>query len=465
VEEDLTDGVLPLIGRAQAHTGEKAQVHPVLSSPQGPASTGRSDPATGSTSPGREAARTLRGRWLLAVRLACLGVLALTLGLAVPGFVVAFDRPALLDQPEMQALVDRLGTSMQVVMAVGLLVPMTAVSAVAVFLFWRRSDDWMAMLFSVQMLTSVAFTTRSLSALEHAYPAVRGLVHCIWLLSLVLLIVTLYLFPDGRFVPRSTRLLAAAAVVLVVLSPGLPAGMLKLPRTPEGISLWHWRAAVLGLLALWCTGLFAQAYRYRRVSGPVERQQAKWVMLVVGCFMAVMALGIVVPSVFLDLPDVWFAAVLLASVPLAIALPVAIAIAILRYRLYDIDRIISRTISYGLLTGLLACVYAGVVLLLGQLFGGIGAEPPTWAIAAATLAVAALFQPLRRRIQSGVDRRFNRRRYDAARTIEAFSARLRDEVDLDALTAELLAVVDQTMQPTTASLWLRPSAQQPRIGT
>ena len=140
-------------------------------------------------------------------------------------------------------------------------------------------------------------------------------------------------------------------------------------------------------------------------------------------------------------------------------IPVTIGLAVLRYRLYDIDRIISRTLAYALLTALLAGLYTVVVLVLGQLFGGITERPPSWAVAGATLAVAALFQPARRRIQAGVDRRFNRRKYDAARTVEAFSARLRDEVDLDTLSSELLSVVDQTMQPTTASLWLQPSTQ------
>jgi hypothetical protein len=139
--------------------------------------------------------------------------------------------------------------------------------------------------------------------------------------------------------------------------------------------------------------------------------------------------------------------------------PFALGAAVLRYRLYDLDRIISRTLAYGLLTLLLGSGYALVVLGLGQLLG----QDSPLVMAAATLAVAAAFQPLRRRIQAAVDRYFNRRKYNAARTIEAFSARLREEIDLDTLTAELLAVVDQTMQPITASVWLRspPAASNP----
>jgi hypothetical protein len=140
----------------------------------------------------------------------------------------------------------------------------------------------------------------------------------------------------------------------------------------------------------------------------------------------------------------------------SVGMPLAIAVAIFRYRLYAIDLVINRTLVYGTLTVLLGGVYAGIVLALGQLFGGLGATSPSWAVAGATLAVAALVQPARRRIQQAVDRRFDRRRYDAAKTIQAFSTRLRDEIDLDTLSAELLAVVDQTMQPTQASLWLRP---------
>jgi hypothetical protein len=146
---------------------------------------------------------------------------------------------------------------------------------------------------------------------------------------------------------------------------------------------------------------------------------------------------------------------LLATVPLIVLFPVSVAAAVLRHHLYDIDRLITRTLTYGLLTVALAVVYTTAVVVIGRALNLRGEDSPL-AVAASTLLVAALFQPLRRRIQGAVDRRFNRRRHDAAQMIATFSARLRDEVDLDTLRAELLGVVDQTMQPTKASLWLRP---------
>jgi hypothetical protein len=198
---------------------------------------------------------------------------------------------------------------------------------------------------------------------------------------------------------------------------------------------------VAGLLV----GAGSLVARFRRARG-TERQQLRWLALaaaLTGAAAAVVGIGMAVDATAVPL----FA----AGVCLAL-LPLATGAAILRYRLYDLDRIISRTLAYGLLTVLLGLGYAAVVLGLGRLLP----QGSSLAVAAATLAVAAVFQPLRHRVQAAVDRRFNRRRHDAAQVIEAFGARLRDQVDLDTLTAEVLAVVDQTMAPTRASLWLRP---------
>jgi hypothetical protein len=197
--------------------------------------------------------------------------------------------------------------------------------------------------------------------------------------------------------------------------------------------------------------------RFRRAHG-VERLQLRWVALA-AAVVAPAALVLLAAASSTTLLGAASSTTLLTLFNWALAvcvtvLPLAIGAAILRYRLYDLDRIVSRTLAYGLLTVLLGGGYAAVVLGLGQLAG----RDSSLIIAMATLAVAAAFQPARRRVQAAVDRRFNRRRYDAAQTIEAFSARLRQHVDLDTLTTELLAVVEQTMQPTQASLWLRPSA-------
>jgi hypothetical protein len=225
-------------------------------------------------------------------------------------------------------------------------------------------------------------------------------------------------------------------------------------KNPVGIpalSLALFQISAVTYFAIVFVATTSLLVRFRRARGD-ERQQLKWVAFA-AVFLGIMGFvgpwsgPVVVASALSSLSQVAFAA--------------AIAVAVLKYRLYAIDHIINRTLVYGLLTALLAGVYGGSVLVLGQVFGGISTEPPNWAVAGATLAVAALFQPARRRIQQGVDRRFNRRKYDTAKTIETFSARLRDEVELDALSAELLAVVDQTMQPTTASLWLREPVKAP----
>ena len=183
--------------------------------------------------------------------------------------------------------------------------------------------------------------------------------------------------------------------------------------------------------------------RFRSSAG-IERQQLRWV--VAGAAGAVIGLlgGAFAPQ------RTVVSSVLYAGV---LCVPVAVAVAVLRYRLWDLDRLISRTLTYTLVTALLVVPYLLIVPATGRLAAGSG----SLAVAAATLTAAALFQPLRRRVQDLVDRRFNRRRYDAARTVDAFATRLRDQVDLDALHIELLAVVDRTMQPTRASLWLRPT--------
>ena len=208
-------------------------------------------------------------------------------------------------------------------------------------------------------------------------------------------------------------------------------------------------AALIVLVSL-LVGAVSLLLRYRRARG-VERLQLRW--LIWGATVASLALVVAIASLIVN-DD--FALLTVALGVSAAMFPLATGAAILRYRLYDLDRIISRTLAYGLLTILLGLGYAAVVLGLGRLLP----EGSSLVVAAATLAVAAVFQPLRRRVQDLVDRRFNRRRHDAGRVIDAFAARLRDQVDLDALHRELLSVVDQTMQPTRASLWLRPATRQ-----
>ena len=279
----------------------------------------------------------------------------------------------------------------------------------------------------------------------------------------LLMTFALLLFPDGRLPSRRWRLMAWLSGASIAMICGLGGvwswpqrglgllesnqeGLENAPRLVELLVL----ASLPLLLLCGLASVVALLLRFRRSRG-VERQQLKWFAFAG----AVTFAGLVL----IDFPSQygWIGPVsALVTLPILVSMPVAAGVAILRYRLYDIDRLINRTLVYGVLTAVLGLSYAGTVLVLGQLFGDVGERIPSWAVAGATLAVAALVRPARGRIQAAVDRRFNRRKYNAATTIETFSARLRDQVDLDTLATELLAVTDKTMQPTTVSLWLRP---------
>jgi hypothetical protein len=277
-----------------------------------------------------------------------------------------------------------------------------------------------------------------------------------WALAIALgITLPFLLLPDGRLRSRRWRPVVAttvAGVVMFVVGGSLFPGELTVGPVP--IDNPFGLAGVAGTVAkmVTFTGLFLYAIslpaalvclvlRFRGSHG-VERQQLRWVAA--GAAVAVLLL--------LPLPGGDRLPGFLTALAV-LAVPVSVAVAVLRYRLWDLDRLVSRTITYALVTALLVVPYLLIVPAAGRLAAGSG----SLAVAAATLAAAALFQPLRRRVQALVDRRFNRRRYDAARTIEAFAARLREQVDLNALEAELLTVVDQTVAPTRVSLWLRPS--------
>ena len=333
---------------------------------------------------------------------------------------------------------------------------------VAALIFWRRSDDWMAWLASFSLVT--------LGAAFPSVPAALVDVHPAWWLPVAIvgnenlfgfpsLIIFFFLFPNGRFVPHWTRWVASGFAAVFVLAGFFPRSSFSFPK---------WLSLLFVLLPLVVLGslVFAQVYRYRHVSSPVERQQTKWIVFGMAiALLGFLLLGYLLPAfltLFIPLRSLGLlpSIILVTSIYLVLLLiPLSIAIAILRYRLWDIDIIINRTLVYGTLTGILALVYVGSIIALQALLRGLFNQTSDVAIVVSTLFIAALFQPLRKRIQAIIDRRFFRRKYDAARTIEAFSATLRSEVDLNQLCEDLVAVVQETLQPAHVSLWLRHSEQ------
>jgi hypothetical protein len=279
-----------------------------------------------------------------------------------------------------------------------------------------------------------------------------------WILSMPLsLQLPLLFLPDGRLLSRRWRpavWVVVAGVIVGTLGfstlPGViegtdpalhlvnPLGLTGLEPLPQAMALTGAGMLLLGMAA----GIVSVVLRFRRASG-VERQQLRWVAFG-GCCVLLAPITALTPGV----PD-WISNV--GGNIGILATPVCVAVAVLRYRLYDLGRLVSRTVSYAVITALLLGVYLLLVTGLARLLP----DGSSLAVAGSTLTAAALFQPLRRRVQGVVDRRFNRSRYDADRTVEAFTRTLRNEVDLDAVRSDLVVAVQDTLQPTTARLWLR----------
>ncbi len=338
-------------------------------------------------------------------------------------------------------------------------------AVVAALIAWRRSDDRTALFVATTLITcAVAAFIPALSALRAAQPS--------WNLPITLLasaggvgyICFCYVFPDGRFMPRWTRWSALGWSLLYLPHAVVPTSRWDIATLPPVAQFAFWSCFLATVTA-------AQVYRYRRVSTPLQRLQAKWVLLdlIVG-FLGLAGVVGVALAVSASAPRSGASATFLAALfglPVlylaGLLIPVSIVIAMLRYRLFDVDVLLNRTLVYGALTAMLAALYFGVVVGLQALVGTVNraASHSPVIIVASTLLIAALFNPLRQRLQAFIDRQFYRRKYDAARTIAAFGQTLRMETDLSELSEQLVAVVEETMQPAHVSLWLRQPERHP----
>lgn len=407
-------------------------------------------------------------RWLLLAWVSLLAISVLNLIIYITGTPVYF---AQLDLSHHQCFQDcPTPANIQSLHALGLSITDYAVYwvtinllfalvyfAVAALIFWRKPDDWMAFLASFSLLTlgtSFPDIPTALAAVHHAWHLPVTLVSED-VLGFPSLVIFFFLFPNGRFVPRWTRWVVIGFAALFVLGTLFPGTLLNVSNWPDLLFL-PVPLVVFGSL------VFAQIYRYRKVSTPVEQQQTKWIVF--GAAIALLGfllLGNLLPRILQLLIPLQSLSlipytILITSIYLILLLiPLSLAIAILRYRLWDVDVLINKTLVYGLLTGMLVAIYAGCIVGLQALLRGLFHQTSEVAIVISTLVIAALFQPLRKLAQAGIDRRFYRSRYDAARTLAAFSATLRNEVDLSQLSQDLVTVVQETMQPAHISLWLR----------
>lgn len=429
----------------------------------------------GGASQGTDSTR-LRGRWLLVARVVWVTLFVLNLawfGLALVAQVAAIQHPCVAATcavtPAQAESLRHLGIGLGTVAAYYIGTPALSVLAglfLALLLFWRRSDDWLALVVGLFLIYRVSTFAFGATNLNTGGPPALALP--LGLADEIIYYAVFLIFPDGRFVPRWTWLL------LVAWAGHELVGVLELQA---GTTLPSWVAFLwaIGFPVLYLSAVAIQVYRYRRVSTAQQQQQTKWIVLGVTLTLGAnilywIALPLAIPP-FLTPPSLHTATLLYSVVAFPLyelvttALPVSFFIAIQRHQLFDIDVLIRRTLVYGSLTLLLAAAYFGSVVSMQQLVHAVTgqqAEQNPLVIVLSTLLIAALFTPLRRILQAAIDRRFFRAKYDAARTLERFAATLRNEVELSELHEHLVAVVRETIQPTSVSLWLREVGMTPK---
>jgi len=404
---------------------------------------------------------TLRELWLLLARVAWVAVAIVTLGafaISVPSRYAELANPT----ENVSAALAELGLSAVAYALYTVALETIFVSgfaAVAIVIFWRRSDDPVALLVATMLVVWGPLNGLFLptpSEIVEPYPILgMALGQTLTYIGYITWMLFFYLFPSGRFVPRWTRWLA---LIYGVFFFGL------WNFTPFGPLSWPPPLFTAAVLAVWGSFPLAQIYRYVRVSGAMERQQTKWVVFGVAVAVVGTLTTIFTLEAAIDLPPRAVGQRMLSMLLMdasGLMIPLSIGIAMLRSRLFDIDVVINRTLVYGSLTLMLALLYFGGVTMTQAFFSALTGQQrlPQLVVVVSTLAIAALFNPLRRRVQAFIDRRFYRRKYDARKTLEAFTSRLRDETDLNALGDDLVGVVRETIQPAHASLWLRPRAE------
>jgi hypothetical protein len=397
--------------------------------------------------PGR-ATRFWRALWVIAALAALVFVI-----LSLPGYL-QLGRPdiPIEDVPawiSMLEVINPLGSLSVVLLSLSL----------AGLLFWRRSSDRMALFVSYFLLGYATILAGPLEQLQRSQPTLAALNPNVVAQPIILpgLVALVGMFPDGRFVPAWMRWTLLVSLAWSPLSLVVPC--CNMTQVNPWLATAYWLTA----LSLVLLGAYAQFYRYRWVSTQAERQQTKWVLWGLALYLLLLTVSSIPYAYFQSLPAGSVApgwAVALSPLWwLALSvLPLSLAVGVVRYHLWDIDVLIRRTLIYTLLTGLLVLAYwGGVAGLQGLLRPLTGEGRSPIATVLSTLTVAALFAPLRRLIQRAIDRRFYRRKYDAARILDAFGSQLRDDAtaDLGQLAQHLLSVVQDTMQPTHVSLWLR----------